>query len=173
MRGLKDHLEFLAQNTQPLTGAKSGTALPHAMADALLKALKQTDHGEQADLFTPKASTLGRGNKRSLAKQFCVDWAVQYLTAVRLGWVLDTGALASVAKRFEVSKRQVERWVAASGTPAQREARLREWANRIGFQRFYEENTENLAGRALKRILPSMGDQFRRDRALQMKRSKR
>jgi len=72
------------------------------------------------------------------AKQASIDWAVRYLTAIRLGWVRGDGARDRVAALYGVTLRQVERWLAAAGLPHQREVQLREWAESVGLRPFSE-----------------------------------
>ena len=155
--GLKDHLEFVTRNMGRLREAAPGTALPYGMAAALLQALAEVNEGEPAPLFTPKPLSGGRGNRRPPAKQASVDWAVRYLTAVRVGWVRADGARARLAALYGVSLRQVERWLEAAGKARQREAKLREWAASVGFRPF----TDAQAGRALARLLPAMAQRYR------------
>lgn len=155
--GLKDHLEFVTRNMGRLRKDAPGTALPYGMTIALLEALEEVNDGEPAALFAPKPLLGGRGNRRPPAKQTSVDWAVRYLTAVRVGWIRADGARARVAALYGVSSRQVERWLAAEGKACQREAQLREWAASVGLRPF----TEVQAGRAVARLLPAMAKRYR------------
>ena len=155
--GLRDHLEFVTRNMGRLREDAPGTALPHGMATALLQALEEVNDGESAALFTPKPLSGGRGNRRPPAKQASIEWAVRYLTAVRLGWVRAEGARARVAKLYGVTLRQVDRWIAAAGKARQREDQLRQWAASVGFRPF----TEAQAGRALARLLPVTSKRYR------------
>jgi hypothetical protein len=155
--GLKDHLEFVTRNMGRLRVAVPGTALPYGMAVALRQALEEVSDGQPAALFVPMPLSGGRGNRRSPAKQASIDWAVRYLTAVRVGWVQADGARARVAVLYGVSSRQVERWLAAAGKARQREAELREWAASAGLRPF----TDAEAGRAVARLLPAMAKRYR------------
>jgi len=155
--GLRDHLQFVTRNMGRLREDAPGTALPHGMATALLQALEEVNDGEPAVLFMPKPQSGGRGNRRSPAKQASVDWAVRYLTAVRLGWIPADGARVRVAALYGVTVRQVERWLAAAGKARQRESKLRQWAASAGFRPF----TDTEAGRALGRLLPAMAKRYR------------
>jgi hypothetical protein len=151
--GLKDHLEFVKRNLGQLRETAEGTALPDDMAVALLRALEEVNDGELAALFVPKPLPGGRGNRRLLAKQVDIDWAVRHVTATQLAWAERRGTRARVAEAYGVTPRQVERWIATAGTLRRREAQLREWAGAIGFRPF----AENEAVRALERLLPAMG----------------
>ena len=155
--GLKDHLEFVTRNMGRLREDAPGTASPRGMTTALLQALEEVNDGESAALFAPKPLSGGRGNRRPPAKQTSVEWAVRYLTAVRLGWVRADGARARVATLYGVTLRQVERWMAATGKARQREAKLREWAASVGLRPF----TEAQAGRAVARLSPVTAKRYR------------
>lgn len=154
--GLKDHLEFVTRNMGPLRETAHGTALPYGMAVALLRALEQVNDGEPAALFVPKPLQGGRGNRRPLAKQVSIDWAVRYVTATQLGWAKPQGACARVAEAYGVTPRQVERWIATAGTLRRRDAQLRDWVTAGGFR----TGTEKQAARALERLLPAMARRY-------------
>ena len=155
--GLKDHLEYLARNMGRLRESAPGTALPFGMAVALLLALEEVNDGEAAALFTPKPLPGGRGNRRPPARQASIDHAVCYLTAVLLGWLSVESARVHVAELYGVTLRQVERWLAAAGSPRQREDQLRRWVAQRGLQSISEKE----AGRAIKKLLPVMASRYR------------
>jgi hypothetical protein len=129
------------------------------MAIALMHALQEVNDGELAALFVSKPLPGGRGNRRPLARQASIDWAVRYLTAVQLGWAQRQGARDKVAAAYGVTPRQVQRWIATAGALPRREAQVREWAGSVGFR----SSTEQKAVRALERLLPAMAMRYRGD----------
>ena len=155
--GLKDHLQYVTRNMGRLRESAPGTALPYGMAVALLQSLEEVNDGEAAALFTPKPLPGGRGNRRLPARQSSIDHAVCYLTAVQLGWLSVRSARGHVAELYGVTLRQVERWLAATGRPRQREDQLRRWM----VQRGLRPLSEHEAGRALKKLLPVMASRYR------------
>ena len=155
--GLRDHVQFVSRNMERLREPSPGIALPYGMALALMNALQEVNDGESAALFVPKRLPGGRGNRRSLAKQTSIDWAVRYLTATQLGWALRPSARSKVVELYGVTSRQVQRWIATAGTLRRREVQLREWANAVGFR----ASTEEKAVRALEKLLPAMARRYR------------
>lgn len=56
----------------------------------------------------------GRPGQKAVQKR-SVEWAVRYLALCRQGWLNDQAPLSTVAERFGVDKRTVQRWQ-ANGT---------------------------------------------------------
>jgi len=136
--------------------------LPEDMARAMLEGLEAVDKGESPALFRPRQRRGGRGNQRRVSQEASVDWAVRYLTAVQLKWVVARGARQDVARRYGVSLRQVERWIEAAGPLARREQALRGW----GRERMVASLADAKLGRFLQKGLGSVATRYRQGDAV-------
>lgn len=145
--GLERHLQYVACDP-----AVEQRALPQDMGEALLQALRLVTRGESAPLFTPNVLPGGRGNRRKALEQQSVDWAVHYITAARMHWLSDATPVRTVARAYQVSSRQVARWLAAAGKPRAREVATKNWAHSLGLRPYSDQR----AGRAAENLLGSM-----------------
>jgi hypothetical protein len=118
-------VEALTDHLSRGYGGRGVAALPDDIALLLRDALLSVTEGSEHPVLVrgvPGRDGLyvGRGNRRTLAKEDQIMWAVAYITLAELGMLTDKGARRHVQRAYGVSKRQVLRWLAERGGEASR-----------------------------------------------------
>jgi hypothetical protein len=160
-------IEALADHLSRGFGGRGRATLPDDVAALLIETLKYAAAGGLHSLAAPyrpsdrMRPTVSHGNTRTPARQSQIDAAVDYLTIVDAGLLMDRRSRITVQSAYGVSKRQVFRWLREAGTPRERRAALdTRWKARLG------RADERALARILRKVMSQSAANYRRAREL-------
>jgi hypothetical protein len=130
---------------------------PAEMASFLATALSDLSEGDDHPFFARRVRSGGRGNLRSRQQQECVDGAIDYLIAVDLKLIADRRSRTTVAERFGVTRKQVQRWLVGSGAKARRERGFRErWSRQLK----YDHDPKRTVASMVRKVMEFRADDY-------------
>jgi hypothetical protein len=131
---------------------------PAGMASYLATALSDLSEGEGHPLLERRIPPGGRGNTRSRSQQQYVDAGVDYLVGVDIGLIEDERSRTTVAEQFGVTRKQVQRWLAARGTASRRNKEFRErWSQRLA----RDQSREKTTARMVRKLMLMFGKEYK------------
>jgi len=117
-------IDVLRDHLKSASGDGRAIPLPSDIAEFLIECFLDLADGDQHPLFVSKKFPLGKGNLRRRRVRIFIDRAVDYITASDIGLVDDSHSRTTVAQSFGVNRRQVSRWLAASGNLSERKQKI-------------------------------------------------